>query len=290
MFAISPRDMVDPSAPGTESVPEPHGYSQQIPSRTAPFDFFVAGLHMPPHPVLVDILRKFRVQLHHLTLNAIVHISKFIWAVTSCGIYLTANVFAQHYELHYQNKKIHLEGCETTLFAQFGYITFHPSQYGGQVKITLAVKNKWTSGWDSHWFYCRVSSEELADVWGKGSYPLRSKMTLLDYLVDTPFECSPEVVDVAAFIEATSIIGGRDAVEEILACGIWSLNDSCDFEVETKETPLSKVTMPMLKVTPIIGMKESEAVFEMRIINAHNLLVGNYNVVEHNAYTGLRHG
>jgi hypothetical protein len=27
-------------------------------------DFFVAGLWMPPHPVLVDILRKFRVQLH----------------------------------------------------------------------------------------------------------------------------------------------------------------------------------------------------------------------------------
>jgi hypothetical protein len=30
------------------------------------------------HPVLVDILHKFGVQLHQLTLNAIVHISKFI--------------------------------------------------------------------------------------------------------------------------------------------------------------------------------------------------------------------
>jgi hypothetical protein len=51
-------------------------------------------------------------------LNAIVQIGKFIWAVTSCGGRPTADVFAQHYELYYQHKKIHLEGCETTLTMQ----------------------------------------------------------------------------------------------------------------------------------------------------------------------------
>jgi hypothetical protein len=48
-------------------------------------DFFAAGLRMPPHLILLDILRNFRVQLHQLTLNAIVHISIFIWVVASCG-------------------------------------------------------------------------------------------------------------------------------------------------------------------------------------------------------------
>jgi hypothetical protein len=48
-------------------------------------NFFAARLHMPPHPVLTDILRKFHVQLHHLMLNVIVTINKFIWAVTSYG-------------------------------------------------------------------------------------------------------------------------------------------------------------------------------------------------------------
>lgn len=70
------------------------------------------------HPVLADILHKFQVQLYHLMLNAIVQIGKFIWAVTSCGGRPTADVFAQHYELYYQHKKIHLEGCETTLTMQ----------------------------------------------------------------------------------------------------------------------------------------------------------------------------
>jgi hypothetical protein len=83
------------------------------------------------YPVLVDFLCKFQVQLHHLTPNAIIQIGKFIWAITSYGGRLTADVFAQNYELYYQNKNIDLEGCETTLTAQFGYITFDPSRNGG---------------------------------------------------------------------------------------------------------------------------------------------------------------
>jgi hypothetical protein len=32
-------------------------------------EFFIAGLRMPPHPVLADILLKFQVQIHQLTRN-----------------------------------------------------------------------------------------------------------------------------------------------------------------------------------------------------------------------------
>jgi hypothetical protein len=60
--------------------------------------------------------------------------------------------------------------------------------------------------------------------------------------------------------------------------------------VEKRETPLSKVVVPMPKVTPIIGKQESEAAFEARIIATANLLAGNYCVPEHNSYTGLWHG
>jgi hypothetical protein len=92
--------------------------------------FFTAGLCMPPHPVLLDILCMFWVQLHQLTPNAIVQISKFIWAATSCGDRPTVDVFTHHHELHYQNKKIHLEGPNTTFAAQFGCLSFHLSQFG----------------------------------------------------------------------------------------------------------------------------------------------------------------
>jgi hypothetical protein len=82
--------------------------------------------------------------------NGIVQIGMFIWDVTSYGGRPTANVFAQHYELHYQNKKIQLEGSESTLDAQFGCITFHPSRFGGVSRVTPAVRNKWMSGWDGN--------------------------------------------------------------------------------------------------------------------------------------------
>jgi hypothetical protein len=57
--------------------------------------------------------------------------------------------------------------------------------------------------------------------------------------------------------------------------------------VETKESPLSKVVVPMPQVTTVIGAHESNAEFEARIVYAVNLLVGNYNVAEYNAYHGL---
>jgi hypothetical protein len=108
--------------PGSESVPEPRTNEAFIFE-----DFFAAGLHMLLYPVLTDIMCKAQVQLHYLMPNAMVQCSKFIWAVTSCSGRPTTDVFTQHYELHYQNKKIHLEGCETTLTVQLGCITFHPT-------------------------------------------------------------------------------------------------------------------------------------------------------------------
>jgi hypothetical protein len=41
-------------------------------------DLVSAGLRVPPHPVLTEILQKFHVELHQLTLNAIMQIGKFI--------------------------------------------------------------------------------------------------------------------------------------------------------------------------------------------------------------------
>jgi hypothetical protein len=97
-------------------------------------------------------------------------------------------------------------------------------------------------------------------------------------------------MNVVAFTEAASISGCRETVEEFLACGIWPLCEKYDFEVETKETPLSKVVVPLPTITPVVGMKESGAAFEMWIVRAANLLVGNYNIAKHKAYIGLCHG
>jgi hypothetical protein len=48
------------------------------------------------------------------------------------------------------------------------------------------MRNKWTSGWDGNWFYCRVYVEQTADTRGKGNYLLSSMMAPLNHLMEAP--------------------------------------------------------------------------------------------------------
>jgi hypothetical protein len=243
-----------------------------------------------PHLVLVEIQQKFRIQLHQVTSNSIVQIGKFIWAINSRGGRPTANVFMMHYEMHYQQKKIKLEGSENMLAAQFGCITFHPSHYGGRAKLTPVMKNKWSSGWARNWFCCKVPSQKL-NVRGRGAYPLRSEMSALEYWTDATYTCAADDTNLVDFAQAATIIEGHDAVEEFLACDIWPLNDNCEFLVEMKESPLSKDTVLMPKVTTTIGEKETLVAFKAQSVAAANVLVGNYSPTEHRASTmQLQHG
>jgi hypothetical protein len=101
-------------------------------------------------------------------------------------------------------------------------------------------------------------------------------MTPLTYLRKAPFAYGPDDTNIVAFNEVTSIIGCRDAVEEFIFCGLWPLSEKFCSEVEMKETPLSKVTT-------VISAQEPGPKFKARITNAMKLLVGNYNIIEHNA-------
>jgi hypothetical protein len=120
--------------------------------------------------------------------------------------------------------------------------------------------------------------------------PLSSTMTRLNYLMEAPSDCGPEDANFLAFVEVTYIIGGCDAKKEFIACALWPLSEKFRLKVEVKESPLSKVVVPMPQVTTVIGAQEPGTAFEVQIANVTNLLVANYNITEHNAYRGLRHG
>jgi hypothetical protein len=130
---------------------------------------------------------------------------------------------------------------------------FTPLGLESQAKLAPTMRNKWAGDWDGNWFYCRVPEEQTTDAWGKGNYLLSSTMTPLNYLMEAPSACGLDNTNVAAFVEATSIIRGRDAVEEFLSCGLWPLSEKFGFKVETMESTLSKVVVPMSRVTTIIG-------------------------------------
>jgi hypothetical protein len=123
--------------PAEEVVPEPQ------PDEAVVFEeFFSAGLRMPPHLVLADILLKFQAQLHQLTANAMVQLSKYILAVMSFGGVLLADGFAKRYGLHFQPRKIEVDGAKVQ--GQYGCLNFHAKCGGQRAKLTVAVKNKWS--------------------------------------------------------------------------------------------------------------------------------------------------
>jgi hypothetical protein len=86
--------------PGTEEVPEPEGELVVFES------FFAAGLRLPAHRFVGEVLRRFNVQVHQLTSNAVVALSKYVWATTSYGGQPSVEVFVKYYCLHWQKRKI----------------------------------------------------------------------------------------------------------------------------------------------------------------------------------------
>jgi hypothetical protein len=128
-------------APGAEEVPEPEGELIVFEA------FFAAGLRLPTHQFVAEVLRKFEVQVHQLTPNAVVALAKYVWAVSSYGGQPSVEVFAKNYCLHWQKRKI------GDKIAQFGLCTFTPrtGNTSAEVEIVPCARNKWGNWWD-FWF------------------------------------------------------------------------------------------------------------------------------------------
>jgi hypothetical protein len=61
---------------------------------------FAAGIRLPCHEFLLGVLEKYKVRIHQLTLNAIVALSKFVYATTTFGGAPSVEVFAKRYCMH----------------------------------------------------------------------------------------------------------------------------------------------------------------------------------------------
>jgi hypothetical protein len=134
--------------------------------------------------------------------------------------------------------------------AQYGCLNFHSKRYGGP-KLSLAIKNKWSLGWMKSWFYYRVPCLHNSKG-GKTVYALHSRMCALDYVVELDVECPDDDPNNVAFIHATATIGGRDAIEEFVACKMCPFASSFGFnDVTIAMTVVSKVQTPL----PVFPMR-----------------------------------
>jgi hypothetical protein len=93
------------------------------------------------------------VQVHQLTLNAFVRLSKYFSAVMSFAGEPNNDRIVKRYELHDQPNMVIVDGFER--FQQFGALNFHAKR-GGGARLTPVIKNKWSTGRMKVWFHCKV--------------------------------------------------------------------------------------------------------------------------------------
>jgi hypothetical protein len=193
--------------PGTEEVPEPEGELVVFKA------FFAAGLRLPAHRFVGEVLRRFSVQIHQLTPNAVVALSKYVWATASYGGQPSVEVFAKYYCLHWQKRMI------GNKVAQFGSCTFTPKTGKTSMEVVELVpcaRNKW-GNWHEFWFY--VAEGTIEDHLG---LPV-AEMCSHYYSAYPPFEVAEEDADEGALRCAAGLSSGRDLVEEFVAYGVWPL-------------------------------------------------------------------
>jgi hypothetical protein len=191
----------------TEEVPEPEGELVVFEA------FFAAGLRLPAHQFVGEVLRRYNVQIHQLTPNAVVALSKYVWATTSYGGQPSVEVFVKYYCLHWQKRMI---GDEV---AQFGSCTFTPKTGKTTMEVVELVpcaRNKW-GNWHEFWFY--IAEGTVEDYPG---LPV-SEMCSHFYSAYPPFEVAEEDADEGALRCAAGLSSGRDLVEEFVAYGVWPL-------------------------------------------------------------------
>jgi hypothetical protein len=164
--------------------------------------------------------------------------------VVSFGHAPSADGFPKRYELHYQLKKMDVDGAVVQV--QFGCVNFHLKHYEGDgAKLTLAIKNKRFAGWTQALFHFEVPLLR-SPIRGKCVFALCSSMIPLDFLTEPSFECVDDDSSNVGFIHAADLIDGRDTIEEYLVYGMFRLLANFGFaEIAYGETPVSKMVLPL---------------------------------------------
>jgi hypothetical protein len=104
--------------------------------------------------------------------------------------------------------------------------------------------------------------------------------------MDPPFNCVDDDSRDIAFVQATKFIGGRDAVEEFIACGMYPLAAGAGFDrVATRMTSVSKLKVSLPKFTVVRkDNNEDDVQFLARVELEVEGIVGSYTKVEHDVF------
>jgi hypothetical protein len=98
------------------------------------------------------------------------------------------------------------------------------------------------------------------------------------------FDCFDDDLSDAAFVWASKYIGGRDAVEEFVACSVWLLGAGVNFDqVSVGVTLVLKLKVPLPNFVASHKDDEDGIKFLARVVSEAKVVVGSYTRLEHDA-------
>jgi hypothetical protein len=207
--------------------------------------------------------------------------SKYFWVVLSFSGEPSSDGFAKCHELHYQPKKVPVDGFDK--YHQFGVVNFHGKR-GDEVGLVPTTKNKWSTRWTKAWFYCKMPLHPCPRG-GKTIHALRSHMSALNFRTKPISSDTAQDLNDDAFVWASQNIRGRDAVEEFLSCGVWPLSAGVDFEhVKVDFTLVSWLKIPLPNFPLHREGEKDDFRFLARVEQEARNIVGGYTCTEHEAY------
>jgi hypothetical protein len=178
--------------------------------------FLKAGLRFPLSIFLVEVLKIFQIFLHQLTLEAIIRMGLFVWAVRSQGLEPSAKCFCSMHELLYETKAIGKEQYHNN-FGCYEFIARSNASY-----LVPTYRKRWLGAWMEEWFYVKNNLIEREDNKEIIQRPIWSRFGLRRPKVT--IESDVEVCQ-KAFSIVCAFIGTRDIIQEHIAYRVWPLVD-----------------------------------------------------------------
>jgi hypothetical protein len=137
------RDMSIVRAGGDNNVPAPE--ENVVIYRS----FFKAGLRFPLSKFVVEVLKIYQIFLHQITLEAIIRMGIFVWAVRSQGLEPSAKCFCSMHELLYETKAMGKEQYHNN-FGCYGFIARPNASHP-----VPTFRKRWPGAWMEEWFYVK---------------------------------------------------------------------------------------------------------------------------------------
>jgi hypothetical protein len=223
------------------------------------------------------------VKIHQLSPTSFLEVSKFIWILKTFGCNPSVDALARFYELVIIPEVVKGDDGQFT-HSQHACCTFNTRRQNTRqgitrIQIAPCCKSNLTDDWRSHWFYIKADMPKL-------SCPIAPLAAV------NVAKFNQRALGIRscenAFHLASTILGGRDIIEEFVAARVWPISSSWS---PTKLLYFNVNWADQEVAFPRFGIKlredQSAKAFMEEVEKRVNVMVGEYTMNEYKAYKAL---